>query len=395
LHFDDKSLRFEKASMAWDNNLLHLNGQSSPLNMNHKNMSVFDLVNNKNWLHKYKVVVDHFDTNVSSNKSDTFEKPFDLIEALKHPYIEGSEMDLDFRIEKANLADIPFENLSGHSYWKNHQFNINPLQVKSLGGMMDGSLTLNAKEFYLRNQDPTVDATLKVKGLNLKELVANVKPEMSDVVGGILDGQLILNSQGFLVDDLIKKAGGRLQGKLRDGFFASFKVLKTQIDSRIGQDDLRKWLTKEAAQESCIQDRFDADLDAEIKDGQVKVSQSGFQFLKTKSNIELNGVLSADLNLKMNGNFYAGERCLGGDVRQCLQKNKEGAAIPFTLNGNATQPQAKLDFAALTRQIQLCIKDKIKVEAQEKIKSEIKNNSTLQKLQDQTVNKLQQIFKGR
>jgi hypothetical protein len=395
--FSEKSLGFDKSFIRWDDNRVDLSGSSVPLKNGSSWLSLADMMSHKTWEHKYQLKLQNFSPSEDKNaKADPkAEKPFDLIELLKHPYVKGSVYDLSFSIGQGLMGGIPFSNLESRLLWKDSQLVLNPFSLKALSGEVGGSAAINAQDFYLRNQDPTFSSTIKVKNLSVNGLTAALKPELQSVVGGLLDGTLILSSQGILFDDLIKKSSGRLQGKLRDGYFETFKVLKGQIDERVKQNDLNRWLAREAQRESCLQSNFGADLDAEIQGGNIQIAQSLIAFTQTKSSIRMQGKIASDLSVDMKGNFYAGEGCLSGDVRQCLQRNKEGAAVPFFLSGPAASAEAKLDYAGLTRQIASCVKDTVKSEVKERVQSELKNNGQIKKLQNQAADKLKNIFKGR
>jgi hypothetical protein len=397
LKFSDQGVSVDKASVRFDDNQIELQGSSTPLKSTGRWLSVSDILATKTWEHKYIFKMHHFipSENSKAESQNKNEKPFDLIEILRNPYVKGSVYDLGIIIEEGKLGGVPFKKLKAKASWKNSQLVMNPIELKALRGELRGSANINAQDFYLRNQDPTFSSTLRVNHLNIGDLIENVKPEMKGLLGGSLDGGVILSGEGILFDDLIKKSSGRLQGRLSDGYFETFKILKGQLDDKVRQGELNKWLAQEAKRESCLQSNFVADLDAEIRDGSISVSQSKILFTKTQSKINMKGDIDRQLNINMKGNFFAGDSCVNGDLRACLSKNKEGAAVPFYIQGPASQAQAKLDYAGLTRQIGLCIKDGAKEKLVEKVQSEIKKSPEIKKAKDQAVEQIKNIFKGR
>ncbi|NCN28268.1 AsmA-like C-terminal region-containing protein, partial [bacterium] len=318
----------------------------------------------------------------------------DLLSFLQNKYVKESNLNLKVKIGSGQLGSFSFEKLSATLAWQNQNLKLSSFSANLLSGGIKGSVEINARPFYLRNEDPQMRSTLVVSSLDLSELVDVVKPEMKGLVDGKASGRVVLSSQGLDVDRLMNRSKGRVNVSIEDGYFESFKVLSSEINTRIKQSALNKFLTKEAQNENCIRERFKSRIDFSIEGGAISLAPSDFDFLQTDSSLSMSGEISKDLVSDLKGNFLAGPRCLRGDVQKCLGVGGGKAKVPFNIKGPVSEASAKVDVAQLSNQIQNCVKTTVVKKAKAKIKDEVKNNAKVKQLKEKAESTLKSIFQG-
>jgi hypothetical protein len=290
---------------------------------------------------------------------------------LGNKLLRENKFKLGLVVKEGTFADIKFAQLNARTSWDSGKFRMEPLSVKVLGGKVQGAAHVDANPFYQSGSEPLVSASVDAEGLDINALAAALKPDLAKLVGGNLFGKLIITSGGFNPEGWIKESRGRLTGQIRQGRFDTLLALKGPIDKLSTSSAARDYLTRQAGTESCLQKNFEAQVDVQIEKGRVDVERGSAVFA-TGSSVEVKGNLDSELNVALAGDFIAGERCVGGDVRACLAGSDGKARLPFKITGSAKDPSVGMDYQEFGRKIASCAARQVARKAEDAVKKEFK-----------------------
>ena len=147
------------------------------------------------------------------------------------------------------------------------------------------------------------------------------------------------------------------------------------------------FLAQKAGKSQCLEKNFNAEIDAQIKNGGIYVDSSNIKF-NSKTEVLISGEMSADLMIDMKGEIFPSPQCLNPQSLKCLGAQDSRPAIPFVLKGPSGNAEASLAYTELGRRIASCELEKVKA----KVNSEVKEQQ--ENLQEKAKDQVKKLFKG-
>ena len=309
---------------------------------------------------------------------------------LNNPYLAKSQLRVALRAGQGAFGNVAYKNLLVRALWDKQSLRLQPLSVEALGGRIAGNVRFDAGPFYNRKENPEIQSSFTVTGLNVKEAAVAFKPEMAKLVAGALKAEINLSTSGLESKELIENASGRVNGTIERGEFETFMFLRGSLEEMVSNEAVRKLLLNQVRQEQCIQKQFTAAVDAQLKGGTITLDSGRFRFA-TGSEIRMKGTINQQMALELDGEFLASNSCISGDAQKCLAGPENLARFPLRLRGTASEPKGGLDYRGLTGQIAACTLAKAKASAKQMVTDA--QQGKLDDLKNKAQDRLKKIFK--
>lgn len=364
-----------------------------------KHMTLAQLISQKKWdvssqLSMTRLNSDDFaflsDEKIPENRSENIRQPWapTLKKWLSSNLVKESRALVALRIGQGEFGQLSYRQLNLRTLWENHGLKMQPFSLQSLGGKVSGTLSVDAKPFYQRQDLPLVSGSLKLDGIDLRASAKDLRPDLEKLIGGSLSGSINIVSTGFEPEDLIAQAQGRVEGRIHNGSLEILESMREPLDRFFNDSPLKDYLLGQSKKEKCLQKTFSGNIDAQIKNSAIEIQNSQFNFA-AGSSLLMKGSLGQDSSLKLAGIFAASPECIGGKVRACLANGTGRAEIPFVIRGVSSQPEVSLDTSSLITKATSCMARSIA----EKAKENLSSGGALDALGKSAAEKLKKIFK--
>lgn len=138
---------------------------------------------------------------------------------------QGWDADLDLKAARIVAGRLPFTDVSLRLRLQQGQARLEPLNARLAGGQLDGSLSLDGSR-----QPAQGKAGLRLRGVQLAELMPAAQRASGKLDTGRMDGSLLLEGSGASVDALLGAADGRLSLLVDGGTVSNYLLEKVGID---------------------------------------------------------------------------------------------------------------------------------------------------------------------
>lgn len=158
------------------------------------------------------------------------------------------EMDLGWQMDRFVVGTTDLDKVALKAHLENGRLQVAPFHASLSGGVMDGSLSLDANE-----QVPTVVLKTTIRNLNLGQLLKELKA--AEGIEGAADITLDLESRGKTLQELLRRANGQAEFVGGPGNIKS-RYLNLWASELIPTLLSEAWKPQELTQVNCLIARF-------------------------------------------------------------------------------------------------------------------------------------------
>src|SRR5262245_18502157 len=158
------------------------------------------------------------------------------------------EMDLGWQINRFVAGTADLGKIAFRAHLENGRLQVAPFHASCLGGVMDGSLSLEASE-----QMPTVVLKTTIRNLDLGRLLKGLK--VADGVEGAADITLNIDGRGRTLRELLRRANGQAEfiggpGNIKSRYL---DIMSTELVPALLSE---AWKRQELTEVNCLIARF-------------------------------------------------------------------------------------------------------------------------------------------
>ncbi len=266
-------------------------------------------------------------------------------------------VDAEIGLREGILQELSYQNLNGVILWRPGNLAVKDLTLQALGGGFKGSGTW----VWGDGQKPNFAFTPHIKGMNLKELLPRVSPELGDGVEGSLNLEAKLEGSGANWESVKGTLQGQGHAEIIKGKFKDLNLVKRVLARVTGLPGIGNMISSSLSpQYATIFTRQDTPFDSLEANFNVNEGRIGTKDLLMAASdylIEAKGWIGLDSSMRWDATLALSPPL----SQELMQKHKNvrylvdsqgRLGVPFRLVGNLPRIQPKPDIKLLAEMIQ-------------------------------------------
>jgi len=266
-------------------------------------------------------------------------------------------VDAEISLGEGLLQELSYQNLNGEIEWRPDTLGVKDLTFQTLGGSFKGSGTWEKRD----GQKPNFTFTPQIRGMDLKELLPRVSPELRDGVQGALNLEAKLEGSGDNWESVKRSLQGQGHAEIIKGTLKDLNLVKRVLTRVTGLPGIGNLISSNLSPRYArIFERRDTPFDTMEATFNLKEGRIGTQDLLMATPdylIEAKGWVGFDSSMRWNATL-----ALSPPLSQELMQNHKNVrylvdsqgrlGVPFRLAGNLPRLQPKPDIKRLAELIQ-------------------------------------------
>ena len=266
-------------------------------------------------------------------------------------------VDAEFGLREGILQELSYQNLNGVILWRPGNLAVKDLTFQALGGGFKGSGTWDWGD----GRKPKFAFTPHIKGMNLKELLPRVSPELGDGVEGSLNLEAKLEGSGANWETVKGTLQGQGHAEIIKGKIKDLNLVKRVLARVTGLPGIGNMISSSLSpQYATIFKGQDTPFDSLAANFHVNDGRIGTKDLLMAAPdylIEAKGWIGLDSSMRWDATLALSPPL----SQELMQKHKNvrylvdsqgRLGVPFRLAGNLPRIQPKLDIKLLAEMIQ-------------------------------------------
>jgi hypothetical protein len=280
---------------------------------------------------------------------------FDLRKYLDDSRFRESEVRIGVTAQASKNAKTKLSKISSMIISSDGKLKADPLHLLLWGGEFKGSVNIDMQPYFDRKEMPIWSTSGEFSTLDIEPLLRVLRSEHASKIGGYFTGSIQWVGEGVDTDEVGKNLRGRIKGEMKDSFLAYLDPLRANMRDIVLNSAASAYYLNDVDVEKCFPNRMKTLFDAQIRDGQIFVQESQYQF---QGGTELSAVGSLNReSLSLKGELMAGPSCYTPKVESCFKKLN--SKIPFEVTSQGDEISTGVDSTLIGKALADCLDQQI------------------------------------